>query len=36
MEDLKYILILEDDADLAAGMEMALADEEFSLRSVGL
>lgn len=35
MEDLKYILILEDDADLAAGMEMALADEEFSFTVCG-
>lgn len=35
MEDLKYILILEDDADLAAGMEMALVDEEFSFTVCG-
>jgi len=27
---LKYILILEDDADLAAGMEMALMSDDFS------
>lgn len=27
---MKYILILEDDADLAAGMEMALMSDEFS------
>ena len=27
---MKYILILEDDADLAAGMEMALMSDDFS------
>ena len=29
-KNLKYILILEDDADLAAGMEMALMSDDFS------
>lgn len=32
---MKYILILEDDADLAAGMEMALAGEAFSFTVCG-